>query len=132
MKAGVKIIDVAGAGGTSWSRIEAARSSDPSLGECFQDWGVPTPDALRALSGLDLMLIASGGIRTGIDMAKAMILGASLCGMARPLLAPAMESVDSVRAVIQRIRKEFITAMFLLGADRVEKIKGREELVLKA
>ncbi len=131
IEAGVKIIDVAGAGGTSWSRIEAARCGDPSLGECFQDWGIPTPDALRALSGLDVTLIASGGIRTGIDMAKAIILGASLCGVARPLLTPAMESADAVRKVIQRIKKEFVTAMFLLGCKDLEQLQGNRDLLVK-
>lgn len=132
IQAGVKMIDVAGTGGTSWSRIEAARSGDSSLGECFQDWGVPTPDALRALSGLDATLIASGGIRTGIDMAKAMILGASLCGVARPLLTPAMESIDAVRSVIQRIRKEFVTAMFLLGVQNIEQLQGNRSLIVSS
>lgn len=130
IKAGVKIIDVAGAGGTSWSRIEGARSGDAALGECFQDWGIPTPEALRALSGLDITRIASGGIRTGMDMAKAMVLGASLCGMARPLLTPALESAEAVRKVIQKIKREFITAMFLLGATSVEQIRGNERLLL--
>lgn len=129
--AGVSAIDVAGAGGTSWSRIEAARCGDPSLGGCFQDWGVPTPEALRALSDLDVPLIASGGIRTGIDMAKAMILGASLCGMARPLLTPAMESVDAVRRVIQRMKREFVTAMFLLGCKNIEQLQGNRDLLVK-
>jgi isopentenyl-diphosphate delta-isomerase len=131
IEAGAKIIDVAGTGGTSWSRIEAARCSDPSLGECFQDWGIPTPQSLRELSDLDVTLIASGGIRTGIDMVKAMILGASLCGMARPLLTPAMESVDAVRAVIQRVKKEFVTAMFLLGVKNIEQLKGNRNLIRK-
>jgi isopentenyl-diphosphate delta-isomerase len=131
IEAGVEIIDVAGAGGTSWSRIESARCEDPALGELFQDWGVPTPQALRDLSGLDVTLIASGGVRTGIDMAKAMVLGASLCGMARPLLTPAMESADAVRAVIQRIKKEFITAMFLLGCGNIEQLKGNRSLLVR-
>ena len=129
--AGVKFIDVAGAGGTSWSRIEAARCDDPSFGELFQDWGLPTPQALKQLAPLDVTLIASGGVRTGIDMAKAMILGASLCGVARPLLTPAMKSVDAVREGIQRIKKEFVTAMFLLGARTVDDLKGNEDLILK-
>ena len=132
IRAGVQTIDVAGAGGTSWSRIEAARCGDPVLGECFQDWGIPTPDALKSLAPLDVTLIASGGIRTGIDMAKAMILGASLCGMARPFLTPAMESTDAVRNVIQRIKREFVTAMFLLGTQTVDDLKGHEELILKS
>jgi len=125
IKAGVKYIDIAGSGGTSWSRIEGERSDDPSLGDLFQDWGIPTPLALEQLAPLGVTLIASGGIRSGLDMAKAVVLGASLCGLARPFLNPAMESVDEVRKVIQRLKREFVTAMFLLGADRVEKIKGR-------
>ncbi|MEI7850695.1 MAG: type 2 isopentenyl-diphosphate Delta-isomerase [Kiritimatiellales bacterium] len=131
IQAGVKFIDVAGAGGTSWSRIEAARCADPSLGELFQDWGIPTPTALKQLAPLNVTLIASGGIRSGVDMAKAVVLGASLCGVARPFLAPAMESAEAVRKVIHQLKREFVTAMFLLGADRVEKIKSREELILK-
>jgi isopentenyl-diphosphate delta-isomerase len=131
IEAGVKYIDVAGSGGTSWSRIEGERSDDPSLGQLFQDWGIPTPMALRQLAPLGVTLIASGGIRSGVDMAKAVILGASLCGLARPFLNPAMESADEVRKVIQRLKREFVTAMFLLGADRVEKIKGRDELLVK-
>jgi isopentenyl-diphosphate Delta-isomerase len=133
IKAGVKYIDVAGSGGTSWSRVEGERSDDSSLGELFQDWGLPTPFALRALSPYRdrLTLIASGGIRSGLDMAKAVVLGASLCGVARPFLNPAMESAEAVRKVIQRMKREFITALFLLGADRVEKIQGREELIFR-
>jgi isopentenyl-diphosphate delta-isomerase len=133
IEVGVKYIDVAGAGGTSWSRIEGARCDDPSLGELFQDWGLPTPQALRLLEPYRdrVTLIASGGIRSGLDMAKAMVLGSSLCGVARPFLAPAMESVEAVRTVIQRMRREFVTAMFLLGADCIEKIKGRSELLAK-
>lgn len=133
IQAGVKTIDVAGTGGTSWSRIEGERSEDPSLGELFQDWGIPTPYALRALAPYRdrITLIASGGIRSGLDMARAVVLGASLCGLARPFLNPAMESVEAVRTVIQKLKREFVTAMFLLGADRVEKIQGREELILK-
>jgi isopentenyl-diphosphate delta-isomerase len=132
IEAGVKCIDVAGTGGTSWSRIEGERSEDPSLGELFQDWGIPTPDALRALAPLRdrVPLIASGGIRSGLDMAKAVVLGASLCGLARPFLKPAMESAEAVRAAIQKLKREFVTAMFLLGADRVKKIKGHQDLIL--
>ncbi len=133
IEAGVKYIDVAGSGGTSWSRVEGERSEDPSLGQLFQDWGIPTPEALKALASYSdrVTLIASGGIRSGVDMAKAVVLGASLCGLARPFLNPAMESADAVRKVIQRLKREFVTAMFLLGADRIEKIKGRAELIVK-
>ncbi|MFA7369334.1 MAG: alpha-hydroxy-acid oxidizing protein, partial [Kiritimatiellales bacterium] len=133
IEAGVKHIDVAGSGGTSWSRVEGERSDDPSLGELFQDWGLPTPLALKALAPYRdrITLIASGGIRSGVDMAKAVVLGASLCGVARPFLNPAMESAEAVQKVIQRLKREFVTAMFLLGADCVEKIKGYDELIVK-
>lgn len=132
LTAGIKHIDVAGTGGTSWSMVESRRSEDPALGELFGDWGIPTPVALRKLKPLSdrVELIASGGIRSGVDMVKSMILGASLCGMARPFLDPARESADAVCEVIRRIRREFITAMFLLGAENLDGIKGREELIL--
>lgn len=132
IQAGVKYIDVAGAGGTSWSRVESARSRDPSLGELFSDWGIPTPAALRELAPYrhSAVLIASGGIRSGIDMVKAIILGASLCGAARPFLEPALESAEAVREEIRRFRREFVTAMFLLGAARVEQIRGNSGLIL--
>lgn len=133
IEAGVKYIDVAGSGGTSWSRVESERCDDASIGRLFQDWGLPTPLALKALGPYRdrITLIASGGIRSGLDMAKAVVLGASLCGLARPFLNPAMESVEAVQKVIQRLKHEFVIAMFLLGADRVEKIKGREELIIQ-
>ena len=129
----VRHIDVAGTGGTSWSRIEHHRSEDPddSLGLAFQDWGIPTPVALQTLAPYrdHFTLIASGGIRSGIDMAKAIVLGASLCGMASPFLKPATESVDAVIAVIERVRREFVTAMFLLGMCQVQMMVGNDLLL---
>jgi isopentenyl-diphosphate delta-isomerase len=131
---GIRYIDVAGTGGTSWSRIEHHRRSGKTgdnLGLLFQDWGLPTPYALRALQPLNdrVTLIASGGLRTGVDMAKAVILGASLCGMASPFLKPAMESADAVLRVIEQFRQEFTTAMFLLGMGSVEELRGNESLL---
>ncbi|MBT8042918.1 MAG: type 2 isopentenyl-diphosphate Delta-isomerase [Pontiella sp.] len=132
LAAGIKYIDVAGTGGTSWSMVESKRSDEPELGELFSDWGVPTPLALRMMKPYrsEVDLIASGGLRNGIDMAKSIILGASLCGMAKPFLNPARESPAAVRTVIRRIRREFTTAMFLLGAADIGSIKGREDLIL--
>lgn len=129
---GVKYIDLAGCGGTSWSKVESLRSDEPELGELFADWGIPTPVALRMMRPYrhEVTLISSGGVRSGIDMAKSMILGASLCGMARPFLAPARESVDAVRKVIQRVRREFTTAMFLLGTPSINDLKENEGLIL--
>jgi isopentenyl-diphosphate delta-isomerase len=132
LAAGVKYIDIAGSGGTSWSMVESRRSDNPELGELFGDWGIPTPVALRLMKPYrhEVKMIASGGIRNGIDMAKSIILGASLCGVARPFLNPARESVDAVRAVIRRLRREFTTAMFLLGAQSIADIKDNEGLIL--
>ncbi|HMP90052.1 MAG TPA: type 2 isopentenyl-diphosphate Delta-isomerase [Kiritimatiellia bacterium] len=133
----VKYIDVAGSGGTSWSRIEHHRqdgSDQDELGILFQDWGIPTPLALHELKPLrhHFGLIASGGIRSGIDMVKATILGASVSGLASPFLKPAMTSVDDVRNVIRRLRREFVTAMFLLGARNITDLFDRENLILSA
>lgn len=132
LAAGIKYIDVAGSGGTSWSMVESRRSENSSIGELFADWGIPTPLALKQMKPYrhEMELIASGGIRNGIDMAKSHILGASLCGLARPFLDPARESADAVRTVIQRLRREFTTAMFLLGAGTLSDLNGREELIL--
>ena len=135
LKNGLRFLDVAGAGGTSWSRIEQHRQprteSGDRLGLLFQDWGVPTPQALLALRPLrrKVTLLASGGIRTGLDMAKAVVLGAAACGLAAPLLAPARQSPAAVAAVIRRLRREFETAMFLLGCRRVADLRGHLELL---
>ncbi len=133
LDAGIQCIEVAGSGGTSWSRIEYERdqtSNNP--GRAFQDWGIPTPDALRLLHPFrdKLMLIASGGIRTGIDMAKACILGASLCGIARPLLEPACQSAEAVVEHLQQVRREFQTAMFLLGTPALADLINDRTLLL--
>jgi isopentenyl-diphosphate delta-isomerase len=100
---GVAAIDVAGAGGTSWAAVEGRRASAPegqSLGEIFRDWGIPTARALadvrEACPGVPL--IASGGIRHGLDAAKAIRLGAGLVGQAASLLGPAMEGTGAVVA----------------------------------
>lgn len=129
---GVRIVDVAGSGGTSWSRIEARRAGGDERGLLFQDWGVPTPLAVRRLRAAEpqLRIIASGGIRTGLDMAKAVILGAELCGIARPFLAPARESVEAVIALIDRLAAELRTAMFLLGCRTLRELRDREDLLL--
>lgn len=132
---GIRIIDVAGSGGTSWSRIEHHRhdaGGNDNLGITFQDWGLPTPFALMQLKPLrpGATLIASGGIRTGIDMVKSVILGASLAGLAKPFLAAAMESTDEVRKIIQRLRREFTTAMFLLGVRNIDGLSGRDDLIV--
>ncbi len=136
LSAGVKFFDLAGSGGTSWSRIEHHRHPSSSgadgLGLRFQDWGIPTPLALQLARPYrdQADFIASGGIRSGIDMVKSVILGGSLCGVAAPLLQPAMESPDRVVAVIEQLRKEFVTTMFLLGAANIAALQGNDAYLL--
>lgn len=134
LKAGVSIFDVAGTGGTSWSRIEHHRRKDKGdLGIKFQDWGIPTPMALKLASPYlsSATIVASGGLRDGIDMVKSVILGASLCGMAAPLLKPAMESAEAVIAEIEKFKTEFRTAMFLLGAPDINALFNNRTLILE-
>ncbi len=135
LKAGISYFDVAGSGGTSWSRIEHQRRVHPhdNLGLTFQDWGIPTPLALKLLDAYQSQatFVASGGVRDGIDMVKSVILGASFCGVAAPLLQPAMESAEAVVEVIERLRREFVTAMFLLGMPDVASLFRNESLILE-
>jgi isopentenyl-diphosphate delta-isomerase len=123
-RVGVEIVDTAGAGGTSWARIEASRAEDLELGELFADWGVSTAASIRELAAIDgLTVIGSGGLRNGIDAAKAVALGASLVGMAYPFLEAATESVDAVVARIERITRELRIVMFCLGVRTLEELR---------
>lgn len=131
--AGIRYFDLAGRGGTSWSRIEHHRRSDSreSIGLTFQDWGLTTIEALRLARAThpDVHLIASGGIRNGIDMAKAIILGAEMCGIAAPFLRPAMQSAEAVIAVIRQLEREYRTALFLLGCPNNEALRDNATLL---
>jgi len=98
---GVRGIDVAGRGGTNFIEVEAGRTVDPrllALGQIFKDWGIATPDAVRAIRAElpDIPLIASGGIRHGLDAAKAIKLGANIIAQAGPVLQAATESTQAV------------------------------------
>lgn len=114
---GVRILDTAGLGGTSWARIEARRGDDREMGELFADWGVPTPDAICAVRAIEgVTVIGSGGVRTGVDVAKAIAMGADLVGLAYPFLRAATESGEAVAASIERTLRELRIAMFCAGA----------------
>jgi isopentenyl-diphosphate Delta-isomerase len=122
---GVTIFDCAGLGGTSWSRIEAWRAGDPELGERFAGWGIDTVESIRQLRAVgDLTIIGSGGVRSGIDAAKAIALGADLAGIAQPFLRAAVESADEVVARLARTRRELEIAMFCCGARRPAELRG--------
>lgn len=130
---GVQWVDVAGKGGTSWSRIEGQRGGD-SLGISFQDWGIATPDVLKLAARVapGLKLIASGGMRNAQDMAKAHVLGATLCGMAKPFLEPAMQDSGSVVSMIESLKRELKVAMFLLGQRQVQSLIGNDTLIFNS
>lgn len=131
VEAGVRILDTAGLGGTSWARIEAARADDVDLGELFANWGVPTPDSIAQLAALEgVTVIGSGGVRNGVDVAKAIAMGAHVVGLAQPFLAPAVESADAVYEKIQRTIRELRIAMFCAGARTLEELR-RVDLVTR-
>jgi isopentenyl-diphosphate delta-isomerase len=128
-EAGVAAIDVAGAGGTSWSQVEMFRISDEStrrIASHFRDWGIPTVDALQSIRSLnlDLPLIASGGLKTGMDIAKCIALGADICGMAGRLLHAATTSTESVISVFAELKKELQITLFVCGAANLESLKN--------
>jgi isopentenyl-diphosphate delta-isomerase len=120
-RAGVKAIDVAGRGGTSWYTVEAKRAARrgqaPDL--TFADWGIPTEEAVvqvrRAVP--DLEIVASGGIRNGLDIAKSIALGANVAAIGQPLLAPALRSAAEVEKFLARIIYEIKVAMLCVGAS---------------
>jgi isopentenyl-diphosphate delta-isomerase len=124
---GVRTIDTAGAGGTSWARIEAERADDLEIGELFADWGVPTADSIRAVAALgDVTVIGSGGVRNGIDVAKAIALGADVVGLAYPFLSAAVESADAVEVKLHRTMKELRICMFCSGTRTLEDLRNAE------
>ena len=121
---GVRIVDTAGVGGTSWARIEAERAGDLEIGELFAGWGLPTPESIRQVRRVEGMtVIASGGVRNGLDAAKAIALGADLVGMAYPFLAPATESPERVAEKVWRTERELKICMFCLGVKSIAELQ---------
>ncbi|MFQ6121541.1 MAG: type 2 isopentenyl-diphosphate Delta-isomerase [Dehalococcoidales bacterium] len=126
---GVAGIDVAGAGGTLWSEVERYRAhneTDNNTAAAFASWGIPTADSIQmAKRGAPkLTLIASGGIRSGLDVAKAIALGADAAGIAAPLLNAASVSAECVMAALQEIIEVLKISMFCIGAASLTELKG--------
>ncbi len=124
INAGVQAIDVAGAGGTSWSEVEKYRSEDEVMREiaaAFKNWGIPTAHALNKIHTEmpDVLLIASGGIRDGVDAAKCLALGAKLVGMARPFLQAVFESEEELYQKIAVLTQQLRISMFACGARTI-------------
>ncbi len=128
LDSGVAAIDVAGAGGTSWARVEGKRADDPArerIAEAFADWGYATPRATAALRAAlgQVPLVASGGIRDGVHVAKALALGADLAGLALPFLRAAEESDAAVAALIEELLTTLRIALFATGSRTIADLR---------
>ena len=130
---GVRIIDVAGAGGTSWAGIESYRSADKGLSLKFWDWGIPTAEAVAMVRRAGkLFIIASGGITDGVVMAKALALGGGLCGAALPVLRVQQQrGTEGVRSLFRAWREELRLTMFLTGSRCVSDLDREGVLIRK-
>lgn len=129
--AGVRWVDVSGAGGTSWVGVETIRNHVlRHLGEAFWDWGVPTAASVCELRGLNLNLIASGGIRTGLQAAKALALGAKVVGVALPVLrAYTTGGIEAVETFFQSFFDELRVAVMLCGAASVAELTPEHAVI---
>lgn len=128
--AGVSYIDVEGAGGTSWAAVETYRSDDKFYGETFWDWGIPTAvSTVEVASSVDVPVISSGGIRTGLEAAKAIALGADAVGMALPFLKNSI-SIEKITSYIGKLEESLRIAMFLVGAKNIDELKN-SNLIIK-
>ncbi len=128
VNAGVTAIDVAGAGGTSWTQVEmhrAENSSQAKLAATFVDWGIPTAEAVIQVRRAcpQTPVFASGGLRSGVDVAKCIALGATLAGMAHPFLQAADSSLEATIQAIQEIQRQLQVAMFVAGAGDLHQLQ---------
>lgn len=134
VEVGVSAIDVAGAGGTSWAKVEGERAQDirqRRLGQTFADWGLPTATCITAIRDRlpTVPLIASGGLRNGLDAAKAIALGADLAGLAWPFLQAAYDSDAALYELIEILMAEIKTVLFCTGNATLADLKTSGSLV---
>ncbi|HBL12277.1 MAG TPA: type 2 isopentenyl-diphosphate Delta-isomerase [Cyanobacteria bacterium UBA11162] len=133
LDAGVSAIDVAGAGGTSWAKVESERALNlhqRRLGLTFANWGLPTAECITSIRGIapNVPLIASGGLRNGLEAAKAIALGADITGLAWPFLQAAAESTEAVDALVQLLIAEITTVLFCTGNATLSQLKQSNAL----
>ncbi|UHQ98066.1 type 2 isopentenyl-diphosphate Delta-isomerase (plasmid) [Natrinema zhouii] len=132
----IDAIDVAGKGGTTWSGIEAYRAAADNaprqerVGTLFRDWGIPTAASTIECTQEHSCVIASGGVRTGLDVAKAIALGAQAGGLAKPFLEPAVEGTAAVVKLIEDLTAELQTAMFVTGSGTIDELQETEYILL--
>lgn len=128
IEAGVSVIDVAGAGGTSWSQVEMYRAQSESTARIaanFVDWGIPTAECIKNVRAIHpaIPIIASGGLRSGIDIAKCLALGANLGAMASPFLKAAAHSLNKTIETILEIQREIQITMYAAGAKTIAELQ---------
>ncbi len=131
-RAGIRYVDVSGAGGTSWVRVEDLRGDARShaLGRLFRDWGIPTAASLVQLRGSGLVRIASGGIRNSLDAAKALALGATICGFALPVFrAYRSGGLEGAAAFLEQTIEGLRVAMVLTGSRTLDDLR-RQRIVI--
>lgn len=124
-KRGIKIVDVAGWGGTNWALIESKRRKEKEhLGEVFSDWGISTVEAIKECRQIEgLTVIGSGGVRNGVEIAKCLALGADVVGIGLPFLKPALESSLAVEKKIEELVMELKIAMFGAGVKNIKELR---------
>lgn len=128
-EAGVSAIDVSGLGGTSWSGVELHRAISrgdrvsTELGRVFREWGIRTVQSVVECSEAEVEVMASGGVRSGVDVAKSLALGADVAGAALPFLEPATEGVEEVEKELGRWEAGLRAAVFLTGSGDVEELE---------
>lgn len=133
---GVAALDVGGVGGTSFAAIEGMRAAargearGRQMGELLRDWGLPTAVSVVAATATGLPIVATGGVRSGLDAAKALAIGATLVGVARPLLQAALEGEAAVDRWIEQMLQELRTVLFLTGASSVAELRRRPRVIL--
>lgn len=134
LEAGVSAIDVAGAGGTSWSEVERHRIDGKvrrQVARAFADWGLPTAEAIRGARAVAprALIFASGGVRSGMDAAKALALGADMVGVAGPFLRAAAGGTDAAFELAEEYIEVLKTAMFCVGARDLSALRHTPRLV---
>jgi isopentenyl-diphosphate delta-isomerase len=119
--AGIKAIDVGGVGGTSFAAVEYYRSNQKDMGGLFWDWGIPTVvSIIEATQTVKIPVIASGGVRSGLDIAKSLALNAKLASVSQPVLEVAVKGAKETQEFLFRLIAELQNAMFLVGAENLE------------
>ena len=134
---GVRAVDVSGAGGTSWPRVEQLRARDDrsrELGELLSEWGIPTAACVAAarIAAPELQIVASGGLRTGVDAARALALGADVAGFALPLVRAHQEGgIEAARGALTGVLTSLRAAFLLCGARNVVALRASRPVIVE-